>query len=697
MRRPPTACQGVVAPVTEPSHSVFLSHASQDAEAAQRICEALRAAGIEVWFDQSALRGGDVWDQTIRKQIKTCVLFIPVISRHTHDRDEGYFRLEWKLAVDRSYLMTTNKAFLLPVVVDDTREDDENVPDRFRDIHWTRLPGGETPPAFVERVRRLVSPEPSHGSTTTALPAAPGSAATPPMREPVPASWRLKGGVPAIAAVILAALAYLAVDKLWISKHPAPPAAPPTLSPGAVPAAFTPPPHSIAVLPFVNMSGDKEQEYFSDGLSEEILNSLSRINELQVAARTSSFFFKGEHADLQTIAHKLNVASVLEGSVRRSGHMIRVAAQLNNAVTGFHLWSQTYDRDLSDVLQLQAEIATAVANALKVTLLGDVAATIEVGGTRNPAALDWYLRAAKAYSTAHDTADLKSAVAAYSEAIRADPQFALAVAGRSEALNRDASEWLAGTASREQHGRALADARQAIVLAPELAEAHLALGIVLEEGFFDFGHAAGEYGRAMELAPGNARVLKSYGSFAVNMGRVEPGLAAIRHAIVLDPLNTRIRAKLGEAYWSARQYAQSVATFDDVIALDPEWARARAWRGFAYYGLGDFESARASCEVRPDEAWNRLCLAWVYHKLGRQADAEAILARHLAAVGDLGAYQYAGIYAQWGDGARARDWLATAVRLRDPGLLYLKTDPFLDPVRKEPWFQAIERELKFPN
>src|SRR6516165_12235058 len=130
---------------------VFVSYASQDAEAAARICDAARAAGIEVWFDRSELRGGDVWDQTIRKQIKTCVLFIPVISKHTHDRDEGYFRLEWKLAVDRSYLMTADKAFLLPVVIDDTREDDERVPDKFRDLHWARLPGGDTPPAFVER------------------------------------------------------------------------------------------------------------------------------------------------------------------------------------------------------------------------------------------------------------------------------------------------------------------------------------------------------------------------------------------------------------------------------------------------------------------------------------------------------------------------------------------------------------------
>src|SRR5262249_40105737 len=132
-----------------------------DAQAAQRIAQALRASGVEVWFDQSELRGGDVWDQSIRRQIKTCALFIPIVSRHTHERVEGYFRLEWKLAVDRSHLMMANKAFLLPVVIDDTGNDDEHVPEKFREVQWTRLPGGETPPAFVERVRRLLSPEAS--------------------------------------------------------------------------------------------------------------------------------------------------------------------------------------------------------------------------------------------------------------------------------------------------------------------------------------------------------------------------------------------------------------------------------------------------------------------------------------------------------------------------------------------------------
>jgi hypothetical protein len=142
--------------MTEHSKAVFLSYASEDADAALRICTALRAAGIEVWFDQSELRGGDAGDAAIRRQIKNCGLFIPVISKNTHLREEGYFRLEWKIAVDRSHLMTTHKAFLLPVVIDDTTDDDENVPERFLELHWTRLPGGETPSAFTERILRLL-------------------------------------------------------------------------------------------------------------------------------------------------------------------------------------------------------------------------------------------------------------------------------------------------------------------------------------------------------------------------------------------------------------------------------------------------------------------------------------------------------------------------------------------------------------
>ena len=229
------------------------------------------------------------------------------------------------------------------------------------------------------------------------------------------------------------------------------------------------------------MSGDKEQEYFSDGLTEELLNSLAEINELQVAARTSAFSFKGKNTDIGTIARKLNVGAVLEGSVRRSANTIRITAQLINAVTGFHLWSKTYDRDLGDVLKLQTEIATAVASALKVTLLGDVAAKVELGGTRNPAAFDAYLRGAKAFSSRHEAKDLPAAIAAYTEAIRLDPHYALAFAGRSIALSGVAGEAETAAAAREGYDKAQADARQALALAPDLAQAHLALAVVSDK------------------------------------------------------------------------------------------------------------------------------------------------------------------------------------------------------------------------
>src|SRR5277367_3277915 len=200
-------------PVTEASHAVFLSYASQDAQAAQKICEALRAAGIQVWFDQSELRGGDAWDQSIRKQIKTCALFIPVISHATHDRREGYFRLEWKLAVDRCHLMDADMAFLLPVVIDDTRNNDERVLERFREVQWTRLPGGETPPAFVERVRRLLAPADPHAPAADRAPTGPVSAATRPTKGFTSASWSKRVLPLSVAVLVLIAVAYLAIDR----------------------------------------------------------------------------------------------------------------------------------------------------------------------------------------------------------------------------------------------------------------------------------------------------------------------------------------------------------------------------------------------------------------------------------------------------------------------------------------------------
>jgi TolB-like protein/Tfp pilus assembly protein PilF len=683
--------------------AVFLSYASEDAAAAERIAAALRAAGVEVWFDKSELRGGDAWDRQIREQIHDCRLFIPVISANSERRDEGYFRREWALAADRTRDMAHKRAFLVPVVIDGTPERGASVPDKFHELHWTRLPGGETPPAFIERIQRLlVSDGPARPAAAASTPSGSTIArASIPSPHPTRASnivlW-------VISALLAMGLTYLIAERLWRPQHShATPATPKTASStSATPstaAAFNPPPHSIAVLPFVNMSGDPNQQYFSDGLTEELLNSLSRINELQVAARTSSFSFQGEHPDIATVAHRLNVAAVLEGSVRRSAHTVRVTAQLVNGGTGYHLWSQTYDRDLGDVLALQAEIATAVASALKVTLLGDVAAKIELGGTRNPAALDAYLRGTRAHFTVHDRRkDEPAAIAAYTEAISLDPNYALAYAGRSMALGVYAGQ-SGGATLREFYDKALADAHQAIALAPELADGHMALGRILTDqgSSFDFARARDELKQALALAPGNARVSRAFGLNAVYMGHFDEGIAAIRRSIVLDPLNPSSQLTLGNALLHARRYGEAVTAFDQAISLDREDPESYGNRGLAYYALGDYQSARSSCEAIADNEYSEFCLAVTYDKLGQHTDARAMLAKFRARYGDAAAYQYAGIYAQWGDRAKALEWLEAAWRLRDGGLFELKTDAALDPLRNEPRFQAIERALKFPD
>jgi TolB-like protein/tetratricopeptide (TPR) repeat protein len=682
----------VILPVTEASHAVFLSYASQDAEAAQRICEALRAAGIEVFLDQSELRGGDAWDQKIRREIHECALFIPVISANTASRHEGYFRLEWDLADQRTHMIARSRVFVVPVCLDATTEVAADVPESFKRAQWTRLPGGDTPPAFVERIKRLLSPElaPSSAVSDTA----------PIPRGSVRASWRSKQVLLAIVAVVVcAALAYVVADRFRGSRHSGTSAGDRASRATAEPAAaaFDPPPHSIAVLPFVNLSGDKEQEYFSDGLTEELLNSLAEINELQVAARTSSFYFKGKDVDLGTVAHKLNVGAVLEGSVRRSAHTIRITAQLINAVTGFHLWSKTYDRDLGDVLRLQTEIATAVASALKVTLLGDVAAKVELGGTRNPDAFDAYLRGLKLARTATTREECRAPIDAFTEAIRLDSDYALAFASRSLIVWECAIHYSGDWIQPGIDAGVRADAHRTITLAPTLAEGHVALSS-LESGLLEFAAADAACARALAVAPNNDRALYECSRLAGWLGHFDAGISAARRGVALDPLNPLSHRALGDTLRAAHRYQEAIAAYQDSIAMDPEHsAEAYARSGLSHFLAGDLAQAQSSCEAKPDyyEGW--VCQAIIYHRLGRHDAAAAALARVVHLGGDSSAYQYVQIHAQWDERAAALEWLEKARRLGDPGLIYLKTDPLIDPLRNEPRFQAVMRELKFPN
>jgi TolB-like protein len=323
---------------------VFLSYASQDAAAAQRICEALRTAGIEVWFDQSELRGGDAWDRKIREQIHDCRLFIALISAHTEARDEGYFRHEWRLAVERTHHMSDKRPFLVPVVIDDTRERGASVPDKLHVVQWTRLLGGQTPPSFVARIAGLLGAE-----TPRATPTNHGSA----MGKEPPSPKRGKRalwGVLGLAALAIAVGGGSLALRHAVMRRSA-----------EADVAGQPQPavkdQSIAVLPFADLSEKHDQEYFADGMAEETLAQLSKIPGLRVIGRTSSFQFKGKTGDLRKIGTTLGAAYVLEGSVRRSGDRLRVTAQLIDTRDGAHRWSNTYERGARDVLSIQDEIA----------------------------------------------------------------------------------------------------------------------------------------------------------------------------------------------------------------------------------------------------------------------------------------------------------------------------------------------------
>jgi len=506
-----------------------------------------------------------------------------------------------------------------------------------------------------------------------------------------------------VAALAAVGLGYLVLDKFYGSRHSVAVQAPETqreTAPAALTAAFNPPPHSIAVLPFVNMSGDKGQEYFSDGVSEELIDALSHVVALQVCARTSSFTFKGKNVDAGTIGRKLNVAAILDGSIRRSGNKVRITAQLVNATSGFQIWSQSYDRDLRDILALQTDIASAVAQEMEVKLLGDEPAKMEAGGTRNPAAYDAYLRGKQIEVTAQDLAATRQALAAFDQAVALDPDFAAAHAQRARSLRYMAWFSTEPTAIRDFKTQARQAAERAVALAPDYADAHMVLGWhILVQSFLDLGAAAREIDRAMALAPGSAAVLDSYAGFQGILGHHDAALAAMRGAIRLDPQNSRYRENLLANLSFARRFEDVLVAVEDVRALNPQSYYAGIYSATSNLALGRPELARQTCEspATPLDEDDRLrCLALADHALGRTAQAKKELAELQARKGEMGAAEYAAVYAQWGDSAAALQWLATAARVNPPSLDKLKVDWMFDPIRSQPQFQALERHFNFP-
>jgi serine/threonine protein kinase/Tfp pilus assembly protein PilF len=464
---------------------------------------------------------------------------------------------------------------------------------------------------------------------------------------------------------------------------------------------FSPPPRSIAVLPFVNLSHDASQDYFSDGLSEELLDRLSQLRELQVAARTSSFSFKGQNVDVRSIAHKLNVATILEGSVRRDGDMVKVSSRMIDAKTGFQVWSENIERSYADTLAVEADVATAVAQRLVGPRVADEVPRIELGGTDNMQAYDAYLRGLHSYyATNAGESDYRTALAGFDQAIALDPRYALAYARRASALLRIYNVTDDTSQRQRLHEEARDAAQRAVALAPQLGEAHLAMAFSYGIGAYDFVASGHEFERALALAPGSAWVQGNFATFASQVGQHEVALRAANRAVQLDPQNPVPRQMLAWVLIGARRFREVIVAVQHARALDPASTWNDAMLINALLGLGQFEQARRDCESRSTLLQANLrqyCLAIAYHGLNRQSDAESHLNALKALDGEDSAFAYAEIYSLWGDKATALDWLSKAADRFDPNMETLRINWKLDPLRAEPRFQAIEARIKYPS
>lgn len=556
-----------MSPAVLPASAVFLSYASQDAEAARALVSAMRAAGVEVWFDQNELVGGDAWDAKIRRQIAECALFVPVISANTQARLEGYFRIEWKLAAQRSHGIAEEKAFLLPVVIDDTRDSDAKVPAEFRAVQWTRLPSGEAPPAFLQRLQKLLHP---------ANAVAPGlSAAQPPAAAaPVPKSrwpWLVAAGLGgAVLAVGLTVV--LPTRPQPLGGVPLAPASPAITAPASTPAPTSPAldPKAIAVLPFANLSSEKDSEYFSDGLTENILDKLARNPGLRVMARTSSFSYKAKNAPISQIAAELRVGTIIEGSVQRAGTRLRITAQLVNGADGAHVWSETFDRELStaDIFAMQDEIALKIAARLhsgpEPSTAGSVVAFVP---TRNLEAYDLFLRG-RALEV-RGTGGARQAIPLYQRAVELDPNFA-------EAWTRLAASWTSRANSITDYAPEAAPAARAALerafsFNPDSAEALIVRAELARGVDFDFAAAERDLKRVEVLRGVTAELRTAQGQLARDQEDWPAALKFFEEATMLDPQNS------GTLVW----YGVVASSRGDFVLCDKLNRRAMAMQGAA--------------------------------------------------------------------------------------------------------------------
>jgi TolB-like protein len=667
---------------------VFVSYASHDAAVASAIVEALEREGLRCWIAPRDVVPGSLYADGIVRAINAAKVFALVLSEHAVASAHVGKEVERASSKRRPIIaLRTDQAPLTPALEYFLSES------QWIDLGPGKLDAGAI--KLADAVRQYLAASPALNSITDSVgsgrSAADGLAARPPSGGASITSGRTGLMVVALAIISLA-LVWLLADKFGQSRRPvaeqpavaAQPATPPSAAPA--PAVSQ---NSVAVLPFIDLSEKKDQAYFSDGLAEELIDLLARIPDLKVTARTSSFSFRGRAVTVGEIGQTLQVAHVLEGSVRKAGHAVRITVQLERADNGYHLWSETYDRDLKDVFKAQDDIARAVVDKLKLTLLANV--PVVPARTSNPEAHSLYLQGR--YFVQTDTqAGLDKAVGYFKRAIEIDPGYASAWADLAFATFRQvANSYIPVRAGLD---RTLTAARKASALDPTLADPYLVICEVRMAGEADWAGARAALDKAMQLDPNSVGALIDAGHLTRATGSNDEALVFFHKALQRDPLNLLTRRYVARVLYFAGRLDEAEATVRKVLDLSASFSGAHYELGRILLARGQVAAAVAEFEAEANPSWKLFGLPLGYHAQGRIAEANALLAQMLR--NPAGAeFQVAETYAFFGDTDQAIAWLNRAVG-NDTGILWVRGDPLLRGITSDPRYAALLRRLHLP-
>ena len=659
--------------VPKASGRVFISYASQDTAVAQRLCATLEAAGLPCWIAPRDVRAGESYAAAIVQAINTCRMLVLVLSKSAIESSHVLREVERASSKKRPVLSIRMDATPLPPDLEYFLSANQ----------WLDASGGPVEqilPALVESVRDRDS---ALGASTAAAPL--GSAPVPsPAPSKSPVLWRPRAIAIALA-VAAVGLAYVLANKLWLSKHIA--SEQPTTSATNVVSD-----KSIAVLPFTDMSEKKDQEYFADGMAEEILDVLAKIPGLSVIGRTSSFQFKGKNADLRTIGTQLNAAYVLEGSVRKSSDQVRITAQLINTRTGTPEWSETYDRHIGDVLKLQDAIAAAVARELQLTVAsGHLTSRATL---KNAEAYDLMLRGRHA-SDRWDKEGFDEAIALFKQALDRDATSADAAADLALTYERQGEEGYVTPAAAFEQARRTSVA--ALKLDPKSALAHHVLGHIHVIYDWDWAAAEREYQQEAALAPGDADAPHGAALLSLALGRWDDALRQIKAALAQDPLDPASFWVLTQIQMRRGHLPEAETAMRRAIDIRPTFAWDHYFLGVVLLARGERDAALAEMQQETDDAGKQQGLAVVYYALGRKVDSDAALAGMLEEQAAGNAYGIAEVYALRGQTDEAIHWLERAYAQKDPYLYSIKFDSLLKNLESDPRYKAFLRKMNLPE